>query len=240
MTSRKNKNTIAIMQPTFLPWIGYFGLMMSVENFVYLDDVQFSKQSWQSRNKIKNTNGSEQWLSVPIKKHSLDALICDIEIQRESKDFNKIVKSLKYSYSSCENYTYISDIISRHLSKKLLADLNIAIIEEFKGHLGIKCNTFRSSSLNISSNSREKKLVKIIEQLGCKNYISPPGSKDYLNTEDALNTFENSSINIEYFSFNHPTYNQIGNNFVSYLSIVDCLFNLGFHETSKLIKAGIS
>ena len=93
---------------------------------------------------------------------------------------------------------------------KLLADLNIAIIEEFKVILELNVILLKLFS-EYKFQFREKKLVKIIEQLVVKIiYLLP--LKDYLNTEDALNTFENSSINIEYFSFNHPTYNQIGNN----------------------------
>tara|TARA_B100001093_G_scaffold498000_1_gene545589 strand:- start:5388 stop:6104 length:717 start_codon:yes stop_codon:yes gene_type:complete len=232
-------NNIAVMQPTFLPWLGYFGLMRSVKYFVFLDDVQFTKQSWQSRNKIKNLNGDELWLSLPIKKHDLNTNICDIEVQYESRDLQKIIKSYHYSYSKTNNYHEVQKILLENFRKKNLADINISIIEALRDRLGINIETIRSSELNIKADTKEDRLIKIIKNFNSESYLSPPGSKEYLESDNSLKAFSENDIEINYFKFNHPQYEQLGKKFISNLSAVDCISNIGFSRTAKLIEESI-
>ena len=89
--TNNNQKTVGIMQPTFLPWLGYFALMEQVDYFVLLDDVQLSKQSWQVRNRIKMNNDNKLWLSLPIKKNRLYTNINEVEISDDQRLINKIL-----------------------------------------------------------------------------------------------------------------------------------------------------
>ena len=104
---------IAIMQPTFMPWIGYFGMMEIVDTMVILDDVQFDKRSWQQRNKIKTESGA-RWITIPVKSKGLfTQLISEVEIDNEIKKQRKIISTIQNNYSNtkyfknaCSTYVY--------------------------------------------------------------------------------------------------------------------------------------
>ena len=133
---------VAIMQPTYLPWSGYFGLLQSVDLFVYLDDVQFEKRSWQQRNQIKTANGA-QWLTVPVlSKGKREQKINEVQIDTTSKFSEKHIKSIQHSYRKSPFFHKHSDIIFSAIQKVSinLAEYNIHIINECKDLLGISTN----------------------------------------------------------------------------------------------------
>ena len=94
---------IGILQPVFLPWLGYFEQMARVDHFVFLDDVQYTAQDWRNRNRIKTASGSI-WLTVPVKGHPLGALIRGIEINQEQKWLRKHLLSIEQNYRNCPHF----------------------------------------------------------------------------------------------------------------------------------------
>jgi hypothetical protein len=228
---------IAIMQPTYLPWIGYFALMDSIDIFVYLDSVQFDKRSWQQRNKIKTPNGA-QWLSVPVFTKSLSSqLISKVRIDYSQHFPEKHLKTIELAYKKAMYYDTLFDeliaIINRRYDK--LCDLNIALIDLLKSKLGITTKCIKSSSLKTEYKKAEL-LADICENLSADTYISPIGSRDYMKKSKA---FLSRNIKVLYNNYVHPRYSQMHGNFIEYLSCIDLLFNKG-PKSLEIIRSGIN
>ncbi len=228
--------SVAIMQPTYLPWSGYFGLLESVDTFVILDNVQFAKRSWQQRNKIKTPNGS-RWLTVPIESKGKRDQVIEKTIINSEKDFSsQHKKSIEVNYAKSRffknEYKQIFKLINP--GKKFLAELNLDLIEYFCYRLSIKTKIIKASQINCSG-AKANLLFSICNTLGAQTYISPPGSKEYLK-EGSL--FDSSNIKVNYFNFNHPKYEQLWGEFLPYMSLIDMIFNCG-DESIELIKDNI-
>lgn len=234
-----DKKKIAIMQPTYLSWLGYFALMSHVDCFVYLDDVQFAKRSWQQRNQIKTPNGS-MWLTVPvITKGKRDQLLKEVMIDQNSDFRTSHMKSIKQYYARSRYFEYFFPSIERVYSgcqSNSLVDLNISLIDNFRDILNIETQVHCSSHL-IASGKKSTYLLDICSELGCNEYISPPGSSNYL--DQAAQDFQNKDIEIKYFNYNHPVYSQPYQPFLPYMSILDLIFNEG-PNSREIIDSGIS
>ena len=216
---------IAIMQPTFLPWIGYFDLIDSVQQFVFLDSVQFSKQSWQQRNRLKSSNGP-LWQSVPVlTKGRFGQTIMDVEIDQKKNFAEKQIKTIMQLYRGAKYFDIYIDGIEGILARrhKLLVDLNIDFIEWISQQLGLPAKFLRSSCLDIQGD-RVERVVSICKRLGADQYLSPEGSRQYIDED---NLFDSNGIELEYHMFDHPEYQQLYGPFAPYMSIVDLMFNEG-------------
>ena len=224
------------MQQTTLPWLGYFALIDYVDIFVFLDDVQFDKRSWQQRNKI-NANGSEKTITIPVlSKKKSTQLINQVEIDFNNLFPDKFIKSIFHSYSKTKYFNeYFEDIVRIINKNKMLSDLNINLIKFFTKKLHINDKFQVSSLLNIE-NSKGRKLFEIAKQYKCTKIISPIGSKNYLEDVEGILAKE-FSIHVEYFNFKHPVYNH-NNRFISNMSIIDLLFNHG-EASLEIIRSGI-
>ena len=224
---------VAIMQPTYLPWSGYFGLMQSVDVFVLLDSVQFSRRSWQQRNQIKTANGA-QWLTVPVlSKGKRDQLISGVELDKSSGFAATHTRSLETSYSKTPHFNQYADSLLPMLktTSSLLADMNTDIILYLKEQLGIKTRVLRASELD-GCGVKAHLLASLCNQIGATTYVSPPGSKCYLDESDA---FKKISVTVEYYEFKHPHYSQPFGDFLPFMSVIDMLFNCG-DQSSELIQ----
>jgi hypothetical protein len=215
----------AIMQPTYLPWIGYFDLILQVDNFVFLDNVQFEKRSWQQRNRIKTTKGLE-WLTVPVKvKNKFSQKINEVEIN-EVTFYEKHLKTIKHNYSKSKYFNKYFDrfceVYQNNYTK--LCDLNISLIKLILEILGIKANLFLASNFGITE-KRSILLSKICEQLNSNYYLSPLGSLEYLKEEYSI--FSEKNIGVYFHNYQHPEYNQLYPPFIPYASIIDLIFNEG-------------
>ncbi len=224
---------VAIMQPTYLPWSGYFGLMQSVDVFVLLDSVQFARRSWQQRNQIKTANGA-QWLSVPVlSKGKRDQLISEVELDKSSGFAATHRRSIEMSYAKTPHFKRYADTLLPLLdnSSPLLADMTIALILQLKAQLGIETRVLRASELD-GNGARADLLASLCKQIGATAYVSPPGSKDYLDESDAFYTI---GVPVQYYEFNHPEYLQPFGKFLPYMSVIDMMFNCG-ERSSALIQ----
>ena len=229
-----SKRRVSIMQPTYLPWAGYFNLISKSDIFVFLDDVQFSKQSWQNRNKII-MNYRVRWLTVPVIRISLDRKINEIMFDDTQKWRNKHYKSIKHSYQNHSYFDQIQPILDIINNNQIvnLSDLNIRIIKHICEILTIETeNIYLSSELGISG-ARSERLIKIIRKFDCGTYLSPIGSKDYIEKDIILNQ---SKIEIIYQNYIPKEYKQKNlNTFRSHLSIIDVIANIGIKKTKTYI-----
>lgn len=229
---------IAVMQPTYLPWYGYFGLIDYVDEFIFLNNVQFEKRSWQSRNFIKS-NEKKLMLSIGVSSkgkffQNLDQVLILEELKNKKKHLKAIELNYKKTKYFNEYFPLLSNIYDQEY--KYLKDLNIAIINLVCGLLNIKTKITHSNNLKLNFDSKIDRLVEICKCLNAKSYISPEGSKNYLND---TKLFETNKIDLRYFNMKNFTYNQNGGDFISNLSVIDLIFNEG-PKALKIIRKNIT
>tara|TARA_B100000965_G_scaffold356099_1_gene333848 strand:+ start:2635 stop:3345 length:711 start_codon:yes stop_codon:yes gene_type:complete len=218
---------IAISQPTYLPWIGYFNLIINSNKFIFLDDVQFDKRSWQQRNKIKSNLG-EQIISVPVKtKGKRDQLLKDVVVD-DQNFFKKHLKTIQTNYSKTKYFKKIFPLfesIEKEINKELhLSNINIILINLILEILNIKRKIILSSKLDITG-EKTSKLINICNFLGDKKYLANPGAINYL--EKDMNIINSNNIELYVLNYKDIKYQQYYNGFLSHLSIIDLLFNEG-------------
>ena len=228
----------AIMQPTYLPWAGYFNLISQVDIFVFLDDVQFERQSWQSRNRIL-LEGKEHWLSIPthVKSHTQRFDMIQIDFSRRWQ--RKHVLRLEQAYQKAPYFEHIRGILKLILNADdvTVVDLNISIVEEISKALNLQTVFRKASVLNLPG-SRSQHLLNICEALECQEYLSPLGSQTYL-LEDGL--FQSSSIQLDFQDYTTQPYSQLKSSiFRSHLSILDLIANIGIQKAAKYVMSSIS
>lgn len=231
---------IAIMQPTFNPWIGYFELIEYVDKFIFLDTVQLAKRSWQVRNKFK-INNQEYIFSIPIKKERLrdDTILKDVKISYENFDFtNKLLSLIIQNYKKSKYFEELYEKISEIILYKtdFLCEYNINFIKEISSLLKFNTKFVEVSKIENIEGKKGDLILNICKKELCTDYFSPNGSKEYL--EQIKDKFQNSNINIFYQYYNHPVYKQMGKDFLSYLGIIDLLFNEGIDNAKDIIKSG--
>lgn len=225
---------VAIMQPTFLPWSGYFNLIAQVQKFVFLDDVQFEKQSWQTRNRIL-FNGKETFLVVPTRKARLSDEIREIRIASEKNWRRKHWMTLQGAYSRAPFGKKMLELLEDiYLDKDVdfLSELNQRIIKRISIALGLDAQFFRASDLGCGGR-RSAHLVEIIEALECNEYLSPKGSEEYMK----IDGFDRMcGARLVYQQFVPKPYIQYrGKDFISHLSIVDVIANIGVEGARSYI-----
>tara|TARA_R110002020_G_scaffold372783_1_gene584212 strand:+ start:13 stop:717 length:705 start_codon:yes stop_codon:yes gene_type:complete len=231
----KKYNRIAIMQPTYLPWMGYFSMIKNSDMFVFFDDVQVTKRSWQVRNRIK-IKDDFTFLTLPIKKNksSHETKIFEAEISEDVPWRSKHLKSIEHSYRKSPHYEDARGLVRDLLNFEgnNLADFNINFISNVCKGLSIETPLCRSSELPIYGR-KDEYLVSICRYFQAKEYLSAPGSKGYI--EEGENLFEKSNIDVIYHNYSHPIYTQTNGNFISHLAIIDAIFSIGLEAVKEAI-----
>lgn len=223
-------NKIVILQPSYIPWIGYFEQIIYADIFVFYDDVQYTKNDWRNRNKIK-AKDSSLWLTIPVKA-SLSMLIKDVKIENTQNWKRKHLLTLKQFYGKAKYFEEIYNLIFLCFEKNILnlSDLCIQIIIDISSYLNISTKFFKSSELSTSGN-RNERLIKICQSFNAKTYYTGYAAKDYLDEKKFLS----KGINVKYQTYIHPNYFQLSGDFIPYLSILDLLFNYG-KNSLEIIK----
>ncbi len=211
------------MQPTYMPWIGYFTMIHQADVFVFYDDVKFVKSSWQHRNFIKGEQG-KQLLSVPTQK-SQGGLIATTQLDDRGWR-KKHLRTIQQAYRKAPYFEEVFSIISAVLNNESLQNLNslnTELIRSFCTYLGIHTRFVFASDLHIAG-SRVERLVTITSFFNGTTYLSPEGSWSYINAD---NRFKESSVSLRYLNYVDINYPQQHGAFIPYLSILDLLMNCG-------------
>ena len=227
---------VAIHQPEYLPWLGFFKKMMNSEIFVFLDDAQFRKKGWQNRNRIRINDGTTL-LSIPVHTHSYPK-INEVTIDNEKNWSIRHKKSILYNYARAPYFDEIKDFVEYIFEKKFqyLVDLNTEIIKFIMNELEIKSKIVFSSELEISKKGSGR-VLDICKAVGADHYITGTfWAESNLRVEE----FKKSNIDIEFQKFQHPIYKQIHGEFIPEMSIIDLLFNKGRKEAKKILQNSIS
>ena len=221
--------TVAVItQPTYLPWLGYFELVARADTFVFLDSVQFSPRSWQCRNRLRTHEGSVFWLTVPTVSAARSTPIHAVRVVRspDAAWQKRHLRSIRTHLGGAPHFASVYPTLERWLSQEyeLLADVNIAGILLVSELLGLTPTFVRSTELQ-TTGRRSELLLEVCRTVGATEYYSAAGARVYLDAD--LTLFEDAGISVAYQQFEHPTYVQCGEGFVSHLAIVDALMNLG-------------
>lgn len=213
---------VAVIQPHYLPWMGYFAMMDAVDVFVFYDDVQFSHQSWQQRNKIRLADGRVQWLTVPIHR-DFGQRICDVKIQFGREWQDKHWETIKQSYSKAPYFNlyepYIHEIYE--VGWYNLSDLTIYMTRMLAEMLNIKVpRLYKSSDMGLEGKATDR-LIMLLKKLGATEYVSGLAALDYIE-EDKF-----TDIKLSWFVYVPAMYPQMHSEFISHLSAIDLLFNTG-------------
>jgi hypothetical protein len=224
----------ALHQPNFMPYIGFFHKMLNCDVFILMDSVQFSKESWINRVKIKTKDGWN-WLTVPVlTKHRSDQNISEVEIDSSRKWKRKVFDALKYNYSKAGHFDDCIGEIQRLLKEdhSKLMKLNVNLIEYLRSELRISTKMIYLSELNVEGFASEL-LVRACRAAGCDTYLSGDGARSYLDEE----VFRAAGIRLVYHGFKHPTYNQLHGGFVEGLSSIDLLLNEGRDNAGRILRS---
>jgi hypothetical protein len=228
---------IAICQPTYLPWLGYFDLMDQVDTFVLLDTVQFEKQSWQHRNRIKTPTGF-QWLTVPVVfRGHFGQKIQDVEI-RDLEFSRKHLRAIELSYARApffqEYYPALTAILREIHPNTCLTRLNLQLLQWLGATLDIRTPLILASSLG-TEGKRTELLACICEKLGATHYVSPIGSAEYLLRE--IDVLADAKVETLFHNYHHPEYRQQFPPFLPFASVIDLIFNEGA-RSMDIIRSG--
>ena len=223
---------VAIHQPQYLPWIGYFDKMLKSDIFCYLDNVQFKKNEWQNRNRIKTAQGW-QWITVPVK-YRFPQRIDEVKINNEADWRKKHFQTLISNYSKApffkEHYSFFKQVYERDW--EFISELNIFLIEYIREKLGAgERQTVSASSLTLREDPSAR-LIDICRIVGADTYLSGRDGSQYMD----LACFRDSGIKVITQDFQHPSYPQRFGEFVPQLSAIDLLFNCGPQSIERILE----
>jgi len=213
---------ITIHQPQYLPWLGYLDKIDKADVFVILNNVQFKKNEWQNRNRIKTAQGC-QWITVPVL-YRLPEKINELRINNKTNWSRKHLQALITNYSKStyfDNYkSFFEDIFSRSWDR--LVDINTEIIKFLISALELRTKLVMASDLKLREGPTER-LIDICKTLNGNKYLAGKDGNEYMNLE----LFDKEGIEVIFQDFKHPVYNQLFGDFEPYLSAIDLLFNCG-------------
>jgi hypothetical protein len=225
---------IGILQPGYLPWLGFFEQLYRSDVFVIYDDVQYDKEGWRNRNRIKTAKGI-QWLTIPVLiKFEEHTLINEVKINDTVNWRKKHLFSIKQNYSKAPFFKEYLPLFEEAYSKdwKYLIDIDMYFILKLAECLGMGDKKITlSSALNIKGD-RIGRLVNICKYFNAGIFYEGVAGKNYINEE----SFMEQGIRVEYQDYKHPIYHQLYGEFIPYLSIIDLLFNHGDESLAILLN----
>jgi hypothetical protein len=226
--------TIVVLQPGYLPWLGFFDQLRRADVFVYYDDVQYDKHGWRNRNRIKTQTGP-LWLTVPVRHGGLGLpVIREVEIDTRTDWARKHVASIRQAYARApflgDYLPALEELLHRRWQR--LVDLDVAVVDLMASWFGLTRRIERSSALNIGGDKTER-LVNICRHFGGSTYLSGAVAQDYLDEA----WFERNGIAVEWQRFEHPVYPQLHGPFIAYLSALDVVLNCGADAAAILAAA---
>ena len=211
---------VAIVQPSYFPWRGYFSLLASVDVFVFLDDVQYTRRDWRNRNKFE-INKRADWLTVPVKSHDRETKINKIEINPETNWQENHLKTFQYNYFKTQFFKEANQLFAqiRLDYGNLLSNLTIETSKCIAQYLDLKVEFFNSSNLGIEANSPSERLALITSELGGNSYLSGPSAVNYLD----FSHFEKRKIQVSFKNHTYKPYPRADHDPLDALSILDLI-----------------
>lgn len=223
---------IAIHQPQFLPWLGYLDKIDRADLFVLLDTVQFKKNEWQNRNRIRTAQGW-QWLTVPVL-HRFGQKLNEVLINNQDVDWKtKHVRAIEMHYGQAlHRERYLNELAALYRQPwDRLTNLNLAVLRWLLGAYGIKTPLRLASEMTLREEPTDR-LIDICWTVGATQYLAGAGAKDYMD----IPRFEASGVALESQDFRHPVYPQCYEPFVPSLAAIDLLLTSG-DDALRLLRS---
>jgi hypothetical protein len=235
----KNSKIVAIHQPNFFPWLGYFDKILRAHVFILLDDVQFSKTggTWVNRVRIL-VNGKAAWVTIPIVRsyHGVRK-INEMEINDTTAWREKLLRTVQMNYARAPFFGQVFPLLKEWLgfSSKWLCEFNLNAIYGLINILELAdTEVVLQSSLHVDAKATDL-LVELIKTVDGSTYLCGGGAEGYQEDEK----FAQVGLSLEYQNFNHPPYVQKGvAEFVPGLSVLDALMHCGVEGTQQILKQG--
>jgi len=225
---------VAVLQSNYLPWKGYFDIIHRVDVFVFYDDVQYTKNDWRNRNRIKTPQGS-QWLTVPVGA-SLDRLVCDVTIPDVHWQ-QKHYKTLTQCYARAPHFDLLAGFLQDTFLEQQwqsLSQLNQHLIRTISRDFLNITTEFRDSREFAPDGRKADRLLDLLQKMKAEHYLSGPSARGYID-EAAFNA---AGIQLEYMDYGHyAEYPQLFPPFDHYVSVLDLLFMTG-RDAPQMIWGG--
>jgi hypothetical protein len=214
---------VAVHQPQYLPWLGYFDKIDRADVFVLLDNVQFKKNEWQNRNRIK-TAGGPQWLTVPVT-YKFPQRINEVGINNRERWQHQQRQAILSNYRKAPCWDYVAPIIEEIFPTvwEYLAPLNIFVVKRLAEILGIATPLYVASELPAFPENPDERLIAIAKHFGADTYLAGGGGREYMD----LDQYERNGIKVLFQEYHHPVYEQRFGAFEPFMSVLDLLFNHG-------------
>ena len=226
---------IAIHQPNYVPWLGYFHKIAVADVFVFLDNVQYSKNSYINRVRVA-ANGQQKWLTVPVSFHLGDAINATKPARPDWVGSH--LATLRAYYGKAPAFRDTWDWLQTAYQEATVADgdlalLNRRLIESLSRYLGLECRFTAASEYDVGDRKGDDRLIALIDAISSgATYLSGRGGANYQDEEK----FGASGISMRYSDFEHPAYDQQEDQFTPGLSVLDALFHLGRNKTAAIIS----
>lgn len=224
---------IGILQPGYLPWLGFFEQVNKSDIFVIYDDVQYDKHGWRNRNRIKTPRGP-LWLTVPLTYNFMDhPLSMEVRIDNKTMWGKKHLLSIKHNYAKAPYFRQYLSLFEEAYDRswEYLIDLDLFFIDRIIKHLGMREKPFvRSSSLQVTGGKVDR-LIRICQRFHADTFYEGASGKNYIDEA----AFAEHGIQVVYQEYRHPVYRQLHGDFIPYLSVIDLLFNHG-PESLDILK----
>ena len=218
---------MVILQPSYIPWRGYFDQIRRADLFIFYDDVQYDKHGWRNRNQIKNAQG-KQWLTIPV--HSAGVTqgipIKDVRIDQGKPWAKNHLKALTISYNKAPYFKKYLPLLESFYDRRdeFIADFTIETTMVLTRELGNQHTRFmRSSALDRIDGQKTDRLIQILKRVGATHYISGPSARDYIEQEK----FADANIRLEYITYQYPEYPQFYPPYDPQVTVLDLLFMVG-------------
>lgn len=226
--------SIAILQSNYLPWKGYFDIIAAVDTFVVYDCVQYTKNDWRNRNRIKSPEGT-RWLTLPVRRESLEMRIDEARVLDE-KVLRKHWMTIEQTYRKAPGFRAMKDVVAPLFDRptpELLSGLNVGLIRSFCEILGIGTSIVDSSEFDLAGD-RVDRLVEICRQAGADTYLSGPAARSYLDEAP----FTAAGVDVAWMDYDgYPTYEQPYPPFDHHVSIVDLVLCAGEAAPDLMLHA---
>lgn len=215
-----------ILQPSYIPWRGYFHQIQKADLFVFYDDAQYDDRGWRNRNRIK-TPGGPRWLTIPVLAAGTQierTPICEVRICWDRPWARKHWTALQHSYGRAPYFDQYSALLRPFYDGRpdRLADFTIETTVALARAMGLTTRFLRSSSLKVSG-AKTDRLLALLDAVGADHYISGPSARDYIDEEKV----HAAGVTLEYMSYDYPEYPQLHPPYDGRVSILDLLFMAG-------------
>ena len=226
--------TAVVLQPSYIPWRGYFDLIQRADVFVFYDDVQYDKHGWRNRNRIKTASGP-RWLTIPVlSKGNIDnnlliqEVMCDARFDWRHKHLEQIRHAYRKAPYFKETFSFLNELFASAPTDRL-AEFTIFTTIAIAERLGLTGSFARSSELGVTG-SKNDRLLQTLASVQATHYISGPSAKAYISAE----AFAAAKIDLEYAHYDYEPYEQLHPPYEPQVSIIDLLFMQGSNAAAHL------